>query len=118
VGTGYRWVESAHTRSFGQSLTNTRGDSGGSGQSAQGWSTNEGWNTSAARAESQDYGSTVSRVNEQLVEPAVLMGLPPNGMLFVEVRPGGGRVVASVDCNPAIAYAPRVAATPLGRPSG
>jgi hypothetical protein len=117
VGTGFRWVESARTRSFGKSLTDTRGESGGSGASAQGWSTNEGWNTSRARGQSEEYGTTVSRVNEQLVEPAVLMGLPPNGMLFVEVRSGGRRVVASVDCNPAIAYAPRVSSAPLGLPS-
>jgi len=55
------------------------------------------------------------------VEPTTLQHLPDYAMLLVTSRPGGGHVLAPVECNPEIVTLPRVSTDPLpvvGPPPG
>jgi hypothetical protein len=126
IGAGYRWVESQHTRSEGDSLTRTFGvESGGSqtqttnqpmgGSSSQ--SVSMGTSYSSSFGKSKEYSTSDQRVREAVLEPEVIQGLPATGMIWVEVRSKGQRIAANVDCNPQITFAPRVSRQPRALPS-
>lgn len=126
IGAGYKWVESQHTRSQGESLNRTFGvESGGSesqttsqpmgGSFSQSVSTGSSYSSSFGK--SKEYSSSDTRVREALVDPEVIQGLPVTGMIWVEVMGGGQRIAANVDCNPEITFAPRVALHPRALPS-
>ena len=121
IGAGYKWVESQHTRSEGRSLTQnwgeeesvstsvTRGFKSGSSRSI---SESRGHSYGEAFGSTKEYSVGESRVREAILDPEVLMGLPPTGLICVHVLPGGGRVTANVDCHPQLAFAPRVSGEP------
>ena len=121
IGAGYKWVESQHTRSEGQSLTQNWGEEA-SVSTSVGRSFPGGTSRSTSQTEGRSYGEAFGRtteysvgeqrVREAILDPEVLMGLPPTGLICVQVVPGGGRVTANVDCHPQLAFAPRVAGEP------
>jgi hypothetical protein len=123
IGTGYKWVESQRSRSVSESITRTTGNEasisdsftkshpGGSSQTS---GDTMGWSLSEALGTSKDFSSSDQRVNEALIEPQVLMGLPVTCMLYVEVSPGGQRRIANVETNPVLNFATKVAAAPRG----
>lgn len=121
IGTGYKWVESQRSRSVSESITKTTENQasfsnsftqsypmGGSQTSGD----TMGWSLSEALGSSRDFSSSDQRVNEALIEPQVLMGLPLTCMIYVEVLPGGRRRIANVETNPTLNYADKVAAIP------
>ena len=125
IGAGYKWVESQHTRSEGESLTRTWGVEAGQSQSVtsnepMGGSTSQsmssGTSYSSAFGKSKEYSSSDSRVREAVVDPEVIQGLPVTGMIWVEVKSKGQRMAANVDCNPQITFAPRVSQQPRALP--
>lgn len=127
IGADYKWVESQHTRSEGQSLTQNWGEeisvsrsvsSGLRSGTSRSTSQTEGRSYGEAFGRTQEYSVGDQRVREAVLDPEVLMGLPPTGLICVHVLPGGGRVTANVDCHPQLALAPRVAAEPRARSAG
>jgi hypothetical protein len=122
IGTDFKWVESQHTRSSGESLTRTWGQEESQsesqsrsfpGGSSTGATFTQGRSYSESFGQSQEYSVGEQRVEEHLVRAEELMGLPATGMICVEVRPGGRRVVRQVDCHPQVRFAPRVSARPF-----
>ena len=111
IGAGYKWVESQHTKSAGESLT-SRG--------ARIRAILRSWRQRRQRGpllqrnvrHEQDYSVGEQRVREAVMEPEVIMGLPVTGMICVEVLPGGRRIAANVDCNPQVVFGSRVAREP------
>lgn len=125
IGAGYKWVESQHTRSEGDSLTRSWGveasDSYAETQSHPVGSSvtatrSMGSSYSAAFGKSNEYSVSEQRVREAVLEPEIVQGLPVTGMIWVEVRDKGQRVAANVDCNPQITFAPRVSRQPRALP--
>jgi hypothetical protein len=122
IGSGYRWVESQRTRGVSASVTQQSGREHGSTftttQSFMDQSRSEaqssGFNFSESLGRSEEFSVSEQRVNETLVEPQVLQGLPVTGCLYVEIGQGGRRRIASVDCNPVIGMASRVSELPRG----
>ncbi len=121
IGSEYKWVESQHTRSESESLTKTWGEEWSWGQSqtrgfptgySLGESRTEGRSYGEAFGNSREYSVSDQRVREALIEPEVLMGLPVTGMIYMETRGGGERVVKNVDCHPQIRFVPRVSPGP------
>ena len=113
IGASYKWVESQHTKSAGESLTSNWGETTGQSSSwmqpptqTQGRSYGETFGTN------KEYSTGEQRVREAVMEPEVIMGLPVTGMICVEVLPGGRRVTANVDCNPQVVFGSRVARKP------
>lgn len=126
IGAGYKWVESQHTRSEGESLTRTWGVEAGSSQTVTenqpmggsvSQSTSTGSSYSSAFGNSKEYSTSDQRVREAVVDPEVIQGLPLTGMIWIEVRTKGQRIAANVDCNPQITFAPRVSRQPRALPS-
>jgi hypothetical protein len=115
IGSGYKWVESQRTRSKGDSFTRTEGEEHSTGeQRGATWSqtTTDGRSYSEAFGKSNEKSVADQRVREAILDPEMLMGLPPTGLVCVQVLPGGRRVVNNVNCNPQITFAPRVAHEP------
>lgn len=121
IGTGYKWVESQRSRSVGESITKTTGNEASRSSSftvshpmgsSQTSGDSMGWSLSESLGSSKEFSSSDQRVNEALVEPQVLMGLPVTCMIYVEVGPGGTRRIANVETNPVLNFADRVAAVP------
>jgi hypothetical protein len=126
VGAGYKWIESQHTRSEGESLTRTWGVEAGSSRaftssqpmgSSVSDSTSMGNSYSSSFGKSKEYSASEQRVREAIVDPEVIQGLPTTGMIWVEVRDKGQRIAANVDCHPQITFAPRVSRQPRALPS-
>lgn len=122
IGAGYKWVESQHTRSEGESLTQTHGQEWSRGTSrTRGFPTGtsigvtqtEGGSYSQAFGQTKEYSVGEQRVREAVVEPEELQGLPVTEMIYVEVVQGGNRVKKVVDCHPQICFAPRVSPQPF-----
>jgi hypothetical protein len=111
VGANFKWVESQHTKSEGESLSSQWSEQTGQ-------SFGPGGGRSEGRSYSETYGKNTSysvgeqRVREAVIDPEVIMGLPLTGMICVEVLPGGRRVAANVDCNPQVVFGSRVAREP------
>jgi hypothetical protein len=113
IGANFKWVESQHTKSVGESLSSQWGEQ--TGQSfgpGPGRSRNEGRSYSETFGRSSEYSRSEQRVREAVAEPEVLMGLAPTAMICVEVQPGGRRVAANVDCHPRVVFGSRVATQP------
>jgi len=125
IGAGYKWVESQHTRSEGDSLTRSWGEESGSSssetrahpQGSSTTSTSTGSSYSQTFGKSNEYSKSEQRVREVVVDSEVIQGLPVTGMIWVEVRDKGQRVVANVDCHPQLTSAPRVAGQPRAFPT-
>jgi len=117
IGAGYKWVESQHTKSAGESMNSQWGQDTGQSQSATGFVKTQTENQSRSYSESfgtsKEYSRSEQRVREAVVDPEVIMGLPSTGMICVEVLPGGRRAAASVDCHPQVVFGSRVAREPL-----
>jgi hypothetical protein len=112
IGANYKWVESQHTKSVGESLSSQWGEQ--TGQSAAGPARTEtqGRSYNETFGRTTDYSRSEQRVREAVVDPEVIMGLPPTGMICVEVLPGGRRAAANVDCHPQVVFGARVARQP------
>jgi hypothetical protein len=127
IGAGYKWVESQHTRSEGDSLTRSWGVEGSDSQSVShsepvgsSASTSQTMGTSynSSFGKSKEYSVSESRVREAVIDPEVIQGLPATAMIWVEVRDKGQRVAANVDCHPQLTFAPRVSRQARALPSG
>jgi hypothetical protein len=123
IGTGYKWVESQRSRSVSESITRTTGNEASLSNSftisrpighSQTSGDTMGWSLSESLGSSQEFSSSAQRVNEALIEPQVMMGLPLTCMVYVEVSLGGQRRIANVETNPVLNYAEKVAAVPRG----
>ena len=112
IGASYKWVESQHTKSAGESLTSTWSEETSHSASWQAQTDTRGRSYSEAFGTNKDYSVGEQRVREAVMEPEVIMGLPVTGMICVEVLPGGRRVAANVDCNPQVVFGSRVAREP------
>ncbi len=121
VGSNYKWVESSHTRSAGDSLTKTWTEEESQTQStsrgfptgsSQGTSHTVGNSFSESFGTSNEYSTGETRVREAVIDAEVLQGIPATSAIWVEIRPQGGRFVANVDCHPQITFAPRVSSQP------
>ena len=77
--------------------------------------TSRTWSTAYSRATGTNWSNAESakRVYEYAVEPTTLQHLPDYAMLLVSSRPGGGHLLAPVECNPEIVTLPRVSMDPL-----
>jgi hypothetical protein len=111
IGAEYKWVESQHTASAGESLTRSSSREKSTSTSgivampsglSLGRAKTKGRSYSEAFGESSEYAVGDERVREAVIEPEVLMGLPATGMIYVEVLPGGRRIATNVDCHPHI----------------
>jgi len=121
IGTGYKWVESQRSRSVSESITRTTGNEASfsnsftqshpAGHSETSGDT-MGFSLSEALGTSTDFSTSEQRVNEALIEPQVLMGLPFTGMIYVEVLPGGARRISNVETNPVLNFTDKVSAGP------
>lgn len=109
IGEEYRWEESQHTRSSGSSLTKTFGQEASQTSGSSSDTQSHGTSFSKAFGESQEYSEGEQRVREAVTNPEELRGLAPTQMIYVEVGSGGRRVAKTLDCNPQITFAPRVA---------
>jgi hypothetical protein len=120
IGSDYRWVESQRTRSVSETLTRQDGRETSTarsftrsiGGSSVGDTETTGVSFSESLGKGSEFSTSEQRVNEALVEPQVLQGLPKSGLMYVEMGDGGRRRVASVDVNPVLALAPRVSEQP------
>jgi hypothetical protein len=113
IGASYKWVESQHTKSAGESLTGSWGENTGQSSSwMQPVTETQGRSYTESFGRTKDYSAGEQRVREAVMEPEVIMGLPVTGMIYVEVLPGGRRVTANVDCNPQVVFGSRVARKP------
>jgi hypothetical protein len=128
IGSEYKWIESRHTASASESLTQTSGHqeststsgvlglsvsaSGPSGSASLERSRTKGRSYSEAFGQSSEYATAEERVREAVVAPEVLMGLPATGMIRVAVLPGGRRAPVNIDCHPDIATSARAAREP------
>jgi hypothetical protein len=115
IGSEYKWVESQHTQSVGTTVTHTWGNEIGESETSQavtGVSKGQTFSQSFSKAlgHSEEYATAEARVREAMIDPEELMGLSPIGMVYVDIVSKGRRIVRSVDFNPQIAFAPRVAA--------
>jgi hypothetical protein len=117
IGAGYKWVESQHTRSEGDSLTRAWGVEGSDSESESrsepvgssvSTSKTQGTSYNSSFGKSKEYSVGESRVREAVIDPEVIQGLPVTGMIWVEVRNKGQRIAANVDCHPQLTFAPRV----------
>jgi hypothetical protein len=111
IGANFKWVESQHTKSAGDSLSsqwseNTGRSFGPGGGRSEGRSYSETFGTST------NYAISKQRVREAVVDPEVIMGLPLTGIICVEILPDGRRIAANVDCNPGVTFGSRVAREP------
>ncbi|MHB2023980.1 MAG: hypothetical protein ACYCO3_11720 [Mycobacteriales bacterium] len=120
IGEQFKFLEFSRTRTDGESLSQTwgrersttAGQSVGAGGESRSSSETQGTNYSFGQTRSHDYGVTEQRVREAVVQPEVLMGLPPTAMLYVEILPDGRRDPHYVDCNPDVRFAPRLSREP------
>jgi hypothetical protein len=113
IGASYKWVESQHTKSAGESLTSSWGENTGQSSSRmQPPTESQGRSYGESFGRTKEYSAGEQRVREAVMEPEVIMGLPVTGMICVEVLPGGRRVTANVDCNPQVVFGSRVARKP------
>lgn len=121
IGSGFKWVESQRSRSVSESITRTAGNEASFSNSftqsrptgsSQTSGDTMGFSLSKALGNSEEFSSSEQRVNEALIEPQVLMGLPCTCMLYVEVLPGGARRISNVETNPVLNFADRVSAAP------
>ena len=113
IGASYKWVESQHTKSAGESLTSSWDENTGRSSSRmQPPTETQGRSYSESFGRTKEYSASEQRVREAVMEPEVIMGLPVTGMICVEVLPGGRRVCANVDCNPQVVFGSRVARNP------
>jgi hypothetical protein len=119
IGASYKWVESQHTKSAGESLTSTWGENTGQSSSwMQPPTESQGRSYGESFGKTKEYSAGEQRVREAVMEPEVIMGLPVTGMICVEILPGGRRITANVDCNPQVVFGSRVARKPRAlRPS-
>jgi hypothetical protein len=112
IGASYKWVESQHTKSAGESLTSAWAENTGQSSSWQAQSETRGRSYTETFGTNKEYSASEQRVREAVMEPEVIMGLPVTGMICVEVLPGGRRVTANLDCNPQVVFGSRVARKP------
>jgi hypothetical protein len=112
IGASYKWVESQHTKSAGESLNSTWSEETSHSASWQAQTDTRGRSYSEAFGTNKEYSAGEQRVREAVMEPEVIMGLPVTGMICVEVLPGGRRVAANVDCHPQVVFGSRVAREP------
>lgn len=121
IGANYRWVESSHTRSMGESATQTWGSEQSESQSmsrgfptgsSQGYTQSTGQSYNESFGKSNEYSTGESRVREAIIDVEVLQGLAATSAVWVEIRQQGGRFTANVDCHPQITFAPRVSSQP------
>jgi hypothetical protein len=113
IGASYKWVESQHTKSAGESLTSTWGENTGQSSSwMQPPTESQGRSYGESFGKTKEYSAGEQRVREAVMEPEVIMGLPVTGMICVEILPGGRRITANVDCNPQVVFGSRVARKP------
>jgi hypothetical protein len=121
IGTEEVWMFAQQTVATGESLTNTQGWQDAtsiSGTIGLPFSASIGASRTTARSYATAFGHdthytrTEQRVRKSVVTSDMLMGLARTGMVYVEVLPGGHRAVSNADCNPQIAFAPRVSSKP------
>jgi hypothetical protein len=112
IGASYKWVESQHTKSAGESLNSSWSEQTGKSASWQSTTETQGRSYSESFGRNKEYSAGEQRVREAAMEPEVIMGLPVTGMICVEVLPGGRRVAANLDCHPQVVFGSRVAREP------
>jgi hypothetical protein len=125
IGNEHMWAMVQEQFSESESLTETQGREESTSLKATiglptvasvSASSSTGRSYSEAFGRSTQYTRTVQRVEEQLVKPALLMGLRSEqqvtDLIYVEVLSGGRRAIFNVDCNPQRASSPRVAERP------
>jgi hypothetical protein len=119
IGDDEWWVESQRTATASRALTQTAGSQESTATAGTlgfplsasiGRTKTKGRSYSEAFGAGQEYAVGEERVRRAIIAPEVLMGLPAAGMIYVEVLPGGRRIVRNVDCHPNAVLAPRVAA--------
>ncbi|MFJ3927520.1 hypothetical protein [Streptomyces sp. NPDC090022] len=138
IGQEHKFLVSRLTRQSGETFTESRGTSYGAGTGRQhtagtgggtspgrDWGASRSFSTALSRSWQQSTtttattaagrsateGETLGRVYEFTVEPVHLQGLPVTGLVLVESGPLGRRVSFG-DCNPGIAFLPRLSARP------
>jgi hypothetical protein len=109
------------SQSRGSSRTRSRSDDGIPGRSTSGsrtrsrdYSSNQNWSSSMSQADGTSWSgaTTVQRVYEYAVEPAVLQNLPDNALLLTTKGTISADLQA-VECHPSIITLPRASTKPL-----
>ena len=130
IGRNHRFVLSQRTATRGGNESLTRSESSGYGDSdsssvswrefslgfgtrSGGTSRSRNWSNGSSQADGTNWsdGTTVQRVYEYAVEPAVLQNLPDHALLLAE-RGTVGQQLLAVECDPAISSLPDASTRP------